>query len=57
MSDDVVVPFRKRPPSDHELDVFRLATKSWHPSLRELLFPEHAKRDAEREREARVPPK
>jgi hypothetical protein len=54
VSDDVVVPFRKRPPSEHELEAFRRATKSWDPGLRELLFPEHVKRDVERK--APVPP-
>jgi hypothetical protein len=54
---DNVVPFRKRPPSEDELEAFRRATKSWHPSLRQLLFPEHTKRDADRERDAPVPPK
>ncbi len=44
MSDDVVIPFRKRPPSEVELEVFRRITKGWHPELRRLLFPEHSKR-------------
>jgi hypothetical protein len=55
MSDDVVVPFRKRPPSEPELEVFRRATKNWPQSLRALVFPEHAKHDAERK--ALVPTK
>ena len=43
MSDEVVIPFRKRPPSEVELEVFRRITRGWHPEVRRLLFPEHSK--------------
>jgi hypothetical protein len=48
MSDNVVIPFRKRPPTDAELEVYREMTKSWHPELRRLLFPKHFERDRSR---------
>ena len=45
MSNDKVVPFRKRPPSAVELEVYRRITRSWHPDMRRLMLPEHFKRD------------
>jgi hypothetical protein len=45
MSDDNVVPFRKRPPSDAEIEYYRMITRTWHPQVRELIFPEHFKHD------------
>jgi len=41
VSDDNVIPFRKRPPSEAELEVYRRMTQKWSPALRELFFPEH----------------
>jgi hypothetical protein len=50
MSDDKVIPFKPRPrvPSQQELEVFRHATRNWHPQLRELMFPDHMKLERER---------
>lgn len=36
-----VVPFRRRPPSQRELEVYRWITRSWTPALRQLILPEH----------------
>jgi len=43
-----VVPFRKRRPSEAELEVYRRITRGWHPELRRLMFPEHFKHDSGR---------
>lgn len=48
MSHDNVIPFRKRPPSDAELEMYRQMTKSWTPEMRQLMFPEHFRLDQER---------
>ena len=48
MSDQKVIPFRKRPPSENELEVYRKMTRNWSPEMRQLMFPEHFKRDPER---------
>ena len=45
VSDRKVVPFRKRPPSGVELDVYRRMTRNWSAELRRLMFPEHARYD------------
>ena len=45
MTDRKVVPFRKRPPSEAELAVYRHITRNWHPEMRQLMLPEHHKRD------------
>jgi hypothetical protein len=45
MSDDNVIPFRKRPPSRTELEIFRQMTKNWHPDMKRLMFPEYFKHD------------
>jgi hypothetical protein len=47
LSDNKVIPFRKRPPSQTELEVYRRITRQWSPELRQLMFPEHFKRDQE----------
>ena len=44
-----VIPFRKRPPSESELDVYRQITRYWSPAVKQLMFPEHFKHDQERE--------
>jgi hypothetical protein len=46
MSDRVVIPFRKPAPSEAELEAYRQMTRSWHPELRRLMFPEHFELDA-----------
>jgi hypothetical protein len=43
MSDSKVIPFRKRPPSQPALDVFRRMTQNWSPEMQRLLFPEHVR--------------
>jgi len=48
VSDDNVIPFRKRSPSENELEAFRAMTRNWHPDMRRLVFPEHAERALER---------
>ena len=45
MTDDNVIPYRKRPPSEGEMEAYRQMTRNWHPQLRQLLFPEHFKQD------------
>lgn len=46
MADDrKVIPFRKRPPSQAELEAFERMTRNWHPEMRRLLFPEHFRKD------------
>jgi len=45
MSDSKVVPFRKRPPSEPELEAYRRMTRNWHPEMQRLIFPEHFERD------------
>jgi hypothetical protein len=45
MSNDNVIPFRKRPPSESELEIYRQITRNWHPDMRRLMFPEHFERD------------
>jgi hypothetical protein len=45
MSDSNVIPFRKRPPSENELEIYRKITRNWHPEMRALMFPEHFKHD------------
>jgi hypothetical protein len=45
MSDRKVIPFRKRPPSQTELEVYRQMTRGWSPEMRQLMFPEHFRHD------------
>ena len=47
MSNDNVTPFRKRPPSENELEIYRQMTRNWHPDMRKLMFPEHFQREEE----------
>ena len=48
MSDEKVIPFRKRPPSEAEMEIYRHITRNWHPEMQRLLLPEHFARDTER---------
>jgi len=50
MNDEKVIPFRprRRVIFDNELNSFLQMTRNWHPQLREMMFPEHAKREQER---------
>ena len=45
LTDRKVVPFRKRPPSEAELEMYRRITRNWHPAMRQFVLPEHFKRD------------
>ena len=51
MTDTKVVPFRKRPPSEAELEMYRRITRNWHPEMRQLMLPEHFKRDQPRKKD------
>lgn len=50
MNDSNVIPFRKRPPSDVELEVYERMTRNWHPELKQMMFPEHFKREEQRDK-------
>jgi hypothetical protein len=41
VSDRKVVPFRGRTPSEAELEIYKLMTRTWHPDIRRRIFPEH----------------
>ena len=45
MSSDKVVPFRKRPPSEAQLQMYRRITQNWHPAMRQLVLPDLFRRD------------
>jgi hypothetical protein len=45
VSADNVIPFRKRPPSQPEMDVYRRMTRGWSAALRARMFPEHFRRE------------
>lgn len=45
MSRAKVIPFRRRPPSEAELDAYRRMTRNWTPEMRRLLFPEYFQED------------
>jgi hypothetical protein len=48
VNEDNVIPFRKRPPSEAELEIYRQITRGWHPELRKMMFPDHFRLDLER---------
>ena len=50
MSDSNVIPFRKRPPTEVELEMYERMTRNWHPELKEFMFPEHFKQQQERKK-------
>ena len=45
MSDNKVIPFRRRPPSRAELEAYQRMTRHWSPTLRQMMFPEYYKRE------------
>ena len=49
MSGNKVIPFRRRPPSQTELEVYQRMTRHWSPTLRQMMFPEHFRRELEKE--------
>jgi hypothetical protein len=44
--DNVVVPFRRRPPAQQELEMYHMLTRHWSPALRRLLCPQYYEADA-----------
>ena len=56
MTDQKVIPFRKRPPSEAELEMYRQITRNWHPEMRRLMLPEHFKRDQPARKASEVSP-
>ena len=52
MSGNKVIPFRRRPPSQTELEVYQRMTRHWSPTLRQMLFPEYFRRELEKEQSA-----
>lgn len=50
---DNVIPFRKRPPSQTEMDVYRRMTRGWSAALRQRMFPEHFRREQQSEPRSR----
>lgn len=53
MGSDNVIPFRKRPPSQTEMDVYRRMTRGWSAALRQRMFPEHFRREQQSDPRAR----
>jgi len=49
VSDNKVVPFRRRPPSQAELEAYQRMTRHWSPTLRQMMFPEYFKREGQAE--------
>lgn len=45
MSDGKVVPFRRRAPSEGELEAYRRMTRGWSPELKQMMFPEYFRRE------------
>jgi hypothetical protein len=45
MSDEKVIPFRRRPPSQDEMQMYRQITRNWDPGMKRLMFPEHCKHE------------
>jgi len=41
MSDAKIIPFRKRPPSKPQLDIYRMMTRSWSAQMKQLMFPDY----------------
>ena len=53
MSENNVIPFRKRPaPStpDVGIETYARMTRTWHPEIKELMFPEQFKQEQARPR-------
>jgi hypothetical protein len=53
VDNDNVIPFRKRPPSEKELEVYRQITRNWDPALRQMMFPEHFKHEQDSDESSR----
>lgn len=52
MSESNVIPFRRRPPTPVEIEYYRMMTRSWHPAVRQQVFPEHFELDQRDRRDA-----
>ena len=37
-----IISFRRRSPSNGELEAFRRITRRWSPALRDLIFPQYS---------------
>jgi hypothetical protein len=37
-----VIPFRRRPPSQGELEAYRWITRRWSPALKDLMVPQYS---------------
>jgi hypothetical protein len=45
MTDRKVIPFRKRPPTEAQLEIYRRITRNWHEDMRRQIFPEYFSHD------------
>jgi hypothetical protein len=45
VTDRKIIAFRKRAPSEGELEAYRRMTRNWAPALRQLLLPEYFSRE------------
>ena len=52
-SESKVIPFRKRPPSEAELKMYRQMTRYWRPEVRKLMFPDHFRDDEKKDEPSR----
>jgi hypothetical protein len=43
-----VIPFRKRPPSEMELEAYRQMTRNWSEDVKQLMFPDHFMADMQK---------
>jgi hypothetical protein len=41
MSDAKVIPFRKRPPTKPQLEIYRMMTRSWSAQMKQMMFPDY----------------
>ena len=48
MSPSNVIPFRKRPPSEMELEAYRQMTRNWSEEVKQLMFPDHFMADMQK---------
>jgi hypothetical protein len=46
MPGDNVIPFRKRAPSEAQLEVYRRMTRNWSSELKRLMFPEYFRHES-----------
>jgi hypothetical protein len=41
VTDDKIIPFRKRPPSQAELETYRHITRGWTAEMKKMMFPQY----------------